>query len=173
MKRIILFLAQGFGLGKIPFAPGTFGSLAGLAWFAGLLAVSSATYFFWGLIVAIGFSIVVTGAAENALGQKDPSSFVLDEIVAVPACFIGWLVILARHKDHWPAFGSFFDSQHWPATLGVVTAFRIFDILKPWPVWQAQSLLGGWGVTMDDLLAALYVNLVFFAAYSLKPVLFL
>jgi phosphatidylglycerophosphatase A len=44
-------------------------------------------------------------------------------------------------------------------------AFRFFDVLKPWPVRQSQSLPGGWGVTMDDMLAAVYVN--FLAALTL------
>lgn len=47
-------------------------------------------------------------------------------------------------------------------------AFRIFDVLKPWPVHQSQSPPRGWGVTMDDLLAAVYVNLVALAGYGVK-----
>jgi phosphatidylglycerophosphatase A len=45
-------------------------------------------------------------------------------------------------------------------TAGFFAAFRFFDVLKPWPVRQSQALPGGWGVTVDDLLAALYVNLL-------------
>ena len=44
--------------------------------------------------------------------------------------------------------------------VAVFAAFRFFDVLKPWPVRQSQRLPGGWGVTMDDVLAALYVNLL-------------
>jgi phosphatidylglycerophosphatase A len=43
-------------------------------------------------------------------------------------------------------------------TFGVFAAFRFFDIVKPWPVRQSQSLPGGWGITVDDVLAAGYVN---------------
>ena len=46
----------------------------------------------------------------------------------------------------------------------VFGAFRFFDVLKPWPVKQSQSLPGGWGVVVDDLLAAVYVNVVVLAA---------
>jgi phosphatidylglycerophosphatase A len=45
-------------------------------------------------------------------------------------------------------------------TLGLVALFRVFDIWKPWPVRQSQCLPGGWGVTVDDLLAAVYVALL-------------
>jgi phosphatidylglycerophosphatase A len=43
---------------------------------------------------------------------------------------------------------------------GVFVAFRLFDVWKPWPVRQSQTLAGGWGVTIDDALAAVYVNVV-------------
>ena len=48
----------------------------------------------------------------------------------------------------------------WPLGLLAFAAFRLFDIWKPWPVGPSQNLPGGWGVTVDDVLAALYVNLV-------------
>jgi phosphatidylglycerophosphatase A len=54
---------------------------------------------------------------------------------------------------------------------GVFAAFRLFDILKPWPVRQSQVLPGGWGITIDDLLAAVYVNLLFLAINAVKPLL--
>jgi len=69
-----------------------------------------------------------------------------------------------------PAPEYFFSQGTWLLTLGVFAAFRFFDVLKPWPVRQSQSLPGGWGVTMDDLLAAVYVNvaaLLFYGAYML------
>ena len=56
--------------------------------------------------------------------------------------------------------------MHWPLTLGVFALFRFFDVVKPWPVRQSQSLPGGWGVTVDDALAAVYVNLTVLAAYA-------
>ena len=48
----------------------------------------------------------------------------------------------------------------WYLALGVFLAFRFFDITKPWPVKQSQAIPNGWGVVLDDLLAAVYVNLV-------------
>jgi phosphatidylglycerophosphatase A len=46
------------------------------------------------------------------------------------------------------------------AAIGVFAAFRFFDVAKPWPVRQSQALPGGWGITVDDFLAAFYVNAV-------------
>jgi phosphatidylglycerophosphatase A len=50
-------------------------------------------------------------------------------------------------------------------SLGVFVLFRFFDVLKPWPVRESQILPGGWGVTVDDVLAALYVNAVVLVVY--------
>src|SRR5262249_7453024 len=107
---------------------------------------------------------------EKLLNRKDPGSVVLDEIAAIPVCFIGWIVLVMRHSDSLPAPGYFFSHSTWLPTLGVFAAFRLFDVIKPWPVRQSQSLPGGWGITVDDLLAAVYVNgvvLLVFAGTSL------
>lgn len=107
--------------------------------------------------------------AEKSLDQKDPGSVVLDEIVAVPVCFLIWVIVIWRQSGHWPSLNSFFGSEKWIVTLGVLVAFRVFDVLKPWPVRQAQDLPGGFGVTVDDLLAAFYVNLGVLVAYLTEP----
>src|SRR2546426_9881919 len=158
--RFILWIAQGFGIGRIPFAPGTFGSLVGLLWFAVLLLPGNPWFGLGGMLAAIFLSVWLCGAAEKILNRTDPGSVVLDEIVAVPLCFAVWLVqYLARHGVL-PAPGYFFSRDALPLTLAVFAAFRLFDVIKPWPVRQSQRLPGGWGVTIDDVLAALYVNLL-------------
>ncbi len=158
--RFILWIAQGFGIGRIPFAPGTFGSLVGLLWFAVLLLPGNPWFGLGGMLAAMFLSVWLCGAAEKILHRTDPGSVVLDEIVAVPLCFAVWLVqYLARHGVL-PAPGYFFSRDAWPLTLAVFAAFRLFDVIKPWPVRQSQRLPGGWGVTIDDVLAALYVNLL-------------
>jgi phosphatidylglycerophosphatase A len=170
MNTFVLWLAQGFGSGRAPFAPGTFGSLVGLVWFGFLLAVPMAALYIGGMVLGVALSVLICARAEKFLGQKDPSSVVLDEIVAVPICFASWLVILFFEGGRWPTFEYFFSGKTWPGTLAVFIAFRIFDVAKPWPVRQSQALPGGWGVTVDDVLAALYVNLcvlAFFAARSM------
>jgi phosphatidylglycerophosphatase A len=70
-----------------------------------------------------------------------------------------------------PGLSDFFSTRTWPLTLGVFAAFRFFDVAKPWPVHQSQSLPGGWGVTIDDVLAAVYVNLVVLLVYAVRTML--
>ena len=84
----------------------------------------------------------------------------LDEIIAVPMCFSAWLLSVMTSTGQMPEASIFLSGNHWLGGAAIFAAFRLFDIWKPWPVRQSQSLPGGWGVTVDDLLAALYVNLV-------------
>ena len=163
-----LWLAQGFGVGRIPFAPGTFGSLVGLAWFALLLLPGSIWIFIVGTLAALVLSVWLCGEAEKILKQQDPGSVVLDEIAAIPVCFAGWTIFAAIKTGALPAVGYFFSGWNWLAVAGVYAAFRFFDIVKPWPVKQSQSLPGGLGVTVDDALAAIYVNLVVLLVYLEK-----
>ncbi|MBI4663793.1 MAG: phosphatidylglycerophosphatase A [Verrucomicrobia bacterium] len=169
LDRFALWLAQGFGLGRVPRAPGTAGSIAGLLWFGVLVLVPSASCFFSGLVLSLLVSVAITGRAEELLAQKDPNSVVLDEIVAIPVCFAGWMTMLWAHLGHWPAGAHVLRVDRWPEVVGILVAFRVFDILKPWPVRQVQRLRGGWGITLDDLLAAFYVNLCVLALYLARP----
>ncbi len=162
-----LWIAQGFGVGRIPFAPGTFGSVVGLAWFALLVWFHSWPIFIATNVAAIAVSAWLCGDAEKTLGKTDPGSVVLDEIIAIPVCFTGWLVMLWWPQHHWPNLSFFAD--RWLSMIGVFALFRFFDIVKPWPVRQSQTLPGGWGVTVDDILAAVYVNLVVLAIRAVWP----
>jgi phosphatidylglycerophosphatase A len=157
---IRLFVAQGFGIGRIPFAPGTFGSLLGLLWFAMLVATGSFWAYLAGAIEGIAFSIWLCDDAEKILGEEDPPSVVLDEIIAIPFCFLPWVASEWLHRDALPPLAYFFSGRQLWMTLGVIALFRVFDIWKPWPVRQSQRWPGGWGVTVDDLLAAAYVALI-------------
>ena len=108
-----------------------------------------------------------TGAHESRRGRfalAGRGSIVLDEIVAIPLCFF-WLIVavpgvtpagsLPTVENLWQLSGPI----GLPWTVGIFAAFRLFDIWKPWPVRPTQGLPGGWGVTVDDLMAAGYVNL--------------
>jgi phosphatidylglycerophosphatase A len=171
-----LWIAQGFGIGRIPVAPGTFGSVLGFGFLALLLCSHSWWVVSGGSVLAIALSIWFCGEAEKILREKDPSSVVLDEVVAIPFCFCWWLALVYVFYDYkgvGPAFPAPENLLHWP-TLVVFGLFRLFDVWKPWPVKQSQSLPGGFGVTVDDLLAAVYVNLTIIAViiiyvYSVGP----
>ncbi len=156
---VILWAAQGFGIGRIPVAPGTWGSLLGAGWLLILLAPGQLWIYIAGLILSSFFSVWVCGRAEKILGLTDPGSVVMDEIIAVPLCFGAWILLQMSRTGHIPNPGALLEPKNLPVFIGLVIAFRFFDIAKPWPVRQSQCLPGGWGITIDDLLAALYVNL--------------
>jgi phosphatidylglycerophosphatase A len=162
-----LWIAQGFGVGRIPFAPGTFGSLLGLGWFALLLCARSWLVFAAGAAAGIALSVWLCGEGERRLNQKDPGSVILDEIAAMPLCFAAAMAIAGSRQQQWPGPEYFFSAAHGAQTAGIFVLFRFFDILKPWPVRQSQSWRGGWGITVDDVLAAVYVNLTIWSLHVL------
>lgn len=155
-NRIALWLAQGLGVGRIPFAPGTFGSGLGFLWF--LLIIAPGNFALFGVAVLLSFfvSVLCAETAEKILNQHDPNSIVIDEIVAIPICFMGWMAVDPTIDG--PMW--FLTEGRWKITLGILFAFRVFDIWKPWPVRQSQKLPGGWGVSVDDILAAVYVAVI-------------
>jgi phosphatidylglycerophosphatase A len=160
VNRLILFIAQGFGSGRAPKAPGTFGSVVGILWFYLLLLPGSWPQFTIGTGLGIAASIWICGRAEQILGEHDPGSVVLDEIVAIPLAYSGWIAV-ASAGTAWtfPGATEVFGS----ANLGWLAAgfilFRVFDIWKPWPIGQIQHLPGGWGITADDVLAGLWAGI--------------
>ena len=145
-------------MGRIPWGPGTFGSVVGLGWFALLLATGNVYLFLAGIVLSIGLSVWLCGEGEKILKQKDPGSIVLDEIVAIPVCGLVWVWLQWRTAHVLPTADKFLST--WRLILFLFVFFRIFDIAKPWPIRKSQSLPSGWGVTVDDLLAAVYVNVV-------------
>ncbi len=138
----------------------------GVLWFGLLLTTHILWLFVAGSIAGVALSVWLCDVAEKALGRKDPSSVVLDEVAALPVCFLAWVAIRFCQTGSLPGFTYFFSARTWALTLGVFIACRFFDVAKPWPVRQSQSLPGGWGITIDDLLAAIYVNLVVLLVYA-------
>jgi len=159
-QRIALWVAQGFGIGRIPVAPGTFGSALGLGWFALLVSSGSVWVLLAGSLAGFFLSVWLCGLGEKILGKRDPGSVVLDEVAAIPVCFLGWVFLEICRGGVLPGPGFFFSHGKGLAAIGVFAAFRFFDVAKPWPVRQSQALPGGWGITVDDFLAAFYVNTV-------------
>jgi len=140
MEAVFRFIATGAYTGYAPFAPGTFGTLPGVALALALAPLSNGAYV---LVVAVAIAVAMWASDRFAAarGVKDPSIVVADEIV-------GYLVATA-----------FLPLT--PATVvASFLAFRFFDITKPPPARQAESLAGGVGIVADDLVAGLYANLV-------------
>jgi phosphatidylglycerophosphatase A len=152
MRRPAVWLATGFGMGFLPFAPATGASLAvALA----LLAIPS-----WTDPLALGIAILAltplavwaSGEAERELG-RDARPIVIDEVVGMLVAV--WAVPMAGRTA---------------VTLGLAfLLFRLFDIAKPFPIRRSQDLPGGWGVVVDDLLAGIASNLVLRLALGWIP----
>ena len=145
-------------VGRFPKAPGTAGSLVAIPMAAYLLYALPLWALALTCLLLMLFAVRCCGKAEQEMGLRDPGCMVLDEWVAIPCCYLGLLWI-----D--PAWQEAFQVSHWGWSiptlklhLAVFCLFRVFDIWKPWPVGSAQRWPGGWGVVMDDILAALYVN---------------
>ena len=149
--KFMLFLATGCGIGLfVPFAPGTFGSLPGVA-----LAYAIALLPVWAQIPACLaltlLAIPVCGRAEAILGIRDDGRISADEWMLFPIAVVG-LPLLSLP---WWAMAVFF---------GVV---RLIDIIKPPPAKRLQSLPGGRGIVVDDLIANLYALAVNWLVFSL------
>jgi phosphatidylglycerophosphatase A len=140
MRKLILIIATGAGSGYAPVASGTFGSAAGLVLYA-LLVQLSPLLFLAGTVAIIPLGVWAAGHAERIFGREDDGRIVIDEIA-------GMLVSLA-----------FLPVGLEVALVGFFL-FRLFDIVKPPPVRGMESLPGGLGVMLDDLLAGVYANLV-------------
>lgn len=154
--RVVLFLAEGFGAGRIPVAPGTFGTLVGFGWIYVLLLAHNLLFYFGGIIIGFFLAVWLGGRAEEILGRKDPGSIVIDEITALPLAFAGAVIALAEGMTL-PGFAQFLSLK---TSLGLFVAFigfRVFDVTKPWWIGRSQRLPGGWGLVVDDFLAALPV----------------
>jgi phosphatidylglycerophosphatase A len=144
----------------MPGAPGTWGSLVGLLWLMLLVAPRNFWLYLAGTAAGLALSVWLCGAAEKILRQTDPPSIVLDEIAALPVCFLPWIAVAWFHAGSLPKPASFFCLGNLACTVILFGLFRFFDVAKPWPVRQSQRLPGGWGITVDDLLAAIYVALI-------------
>lgn len=154
--RLVLWIAQGFWVGRIPVAPGTFGSVLGIAWLLLLAWPGSLVFYLCGIVLSIPVSILTAGRAEKLLGKSDPGSVVIDEIIALP---IAGLALVLKSPVQLIS-GAELLSHHALGLGMVFLLFRFFDVIKPWPVGVSQKLPGGWGITVDDVLAAVYVNVV-------------
>lgn len=148
MKRI---LTSCFGLGFMPVAPGTLGSIpvaviyilarqAGIETLANIILMTIIAVL--GSIVCIKFS----HAAITATGKKDPGEIVADEVAGQAVTFM----FAVYQPDCCPL----------AITAAGFILFRICDIFKPWPARSLEKLSMGWGILADDLMAGLYAGFI-------------
>ncbi|PIP37755.1 MAG: phosphatidylglycerophosphatase A [Desulfobacterales bacterium CG07_land_8_20_14_0_80_52_14] len=141
VDKAALFLATGCYVGKIPFAPGTFGSAVGLP-IAYLVSLTPLPFSLLFIIAFIGFAVLISNRAEIVMAKKDPGDIVIDEIVGIVITFINFAVNV------------------WILIAGFIL-FRIIDIMKPYPIrWIDRQVPGGCGVVLDDVIAGIYANLI-------------
>lgn len=150
MRQLGVFVATCGYIGYAPFAPGTFGSAAGLLLFflvrrTGSIPVELAT-----IVALFAIGVWASNEAERHFEKVDPGPVVVDEVV-------GMLITLALLPVN---------------LLGAVVGFllfRILDVFKPWPSGRFEALPGGLGVMADDGMAAIYGNLVMHALVWALP----
>jgi phosphatidylglycerophosphatase A len=133
------FVAFGCGSGLIPWAPGTWGSLVGLVFYALAVQLTGLGTLYFGAIIVIAFvaGIFICDRVARELGVHDHAGIVWDEIVGI------WLVLVALPTG-------------WYWLLIAFVLFRLFDIVKPWPIrWMDSKIEGGLGIMLDDVAAAI------------------
>ena len=140
-NQVVDFLATGFYIGKVPVAPGTFGSLPGLLLCWAISGIPASVAAVVGILL-IGLAIWVSNEAEKLYGSKDPGSIVIDEIAGMFVTMFGL-----------PFF--------WKTAAAGFIVFRVLDIIKPFPIRQLEKRLpGGVGVVADDVAAGLMGNIL-------------
>ncbi|MBT5388263.1 MAG: phosphatidylglycerophosphatase A [Porticoccaceae bacterium] len=131
-----LMLGFGFGSGLSPKAPGTMGTLAAIPLWLLMSQLSQPTYLVVIAIAAVA-GIYICGSAADKTGVHDHGGIVWDE-------FVGFWIAM-----------SFLPLSYVTVALGFVL-FRLFDILKPWPIgWLDKKVSGGFGIMLDDIIAGL------------------
>ncbi len=135
ITRASRVLTSCLGIGFI-WPPGTWGSLLGLALFWPLLAARPAATQAAATLVVIVVGAVAATRVSRSLETEDPSEVVVDELAGM------WVALLG--------------TSGWAAGVLAFFLFRFFDIVKPFPVRQAEALPAGWGIMADDVLAGLY-----------------
>ncbi len=149
-NRVAMILATGFGTGYGPVAPGTWGSLPGIALAWGLDRLGGHWAVLGGALVFAVAGVWAAGRAEALLGEKDPGRVVVDEIAGQMVSLL-FLPLTAQ-------------------TLVVAfLVFRVLDVLKPWPARRLEDLPGGSGIMADDLMVGLYANLILHGLALWRP----
>jgi phosphatidylglycerophosphatase A len=143
-KKLKEMVATSFFVGYIPFMPGTMGTLVGAALYIFMSAF--ALYYYISIAVLLVVAVWVSDFAEKHIFKiKDAPHIVIDETV-------GFLIAMTSFP-----FDRSLESIKY-LVIGFIL-FRAFDILKPYPIKDSQKIEGGFGVVIDDVLAAVYTNL--------------
>lgn len=140
-KKPVHFIAFGFGSGAAPWAPGTFGTLAAVPLYF-IISLLPVSLYFSFLVFAFVIGCWICAKTAKDLGVHDYGGIVWDEFVGY------WITMLALPVS-------------WTWALAGFVLFRVFDIVKPWPIrWIDKRIGGGFGIMLDDVLAAVYAGAI-------------
>ncbi len=141
MRFLTLSVTTFLGIGYLPIMPGTFASLAVIITYS--FALGETSFYLQILIILFLFLVgtIFSTRAEVLFERKDPKYVVIDEVV-------GQMISVF-----------FISSRILPLAMGFIL-FRVFDVLKPFPCFQAQKIKGGLGVMLDDVFAGIWANLI-------------
>lgn len=139
LRQPIQFLALGFGSGLAPKAPGTFGTLAAVPVFLLLIMLMPTPLPYAIAVIIMGLAgIYICGKTADDVGVHDHPAIVWDE-------FVGFFITM------------FMVPVSWQSILVGFLLFRVFDILKPWPIsFIDKKMTGGAGIMFDDVLAGIF-----------------
>ena len=156
LKNPFHFIATIFGIGNIPFAPGTFGSIFAWILFIVVSHFLDSTNMVVLCVFVIVISIWVCEKASNDLIERDHKSIVIDELAGMWLCLLPVLFLASSQQE-----------RIIYAVLALIF-FRIFDILKPYPIsYLDEKFKNGFGIVLDDLVAGIFALTVTIAITSL------
>ena len=142
LRDPILFLAFGFGSGLSRYMPGTMGTLAAIPLYLLLIATNNTTTYLIVTVVSMVLGVWICQYAAEKLAVHDFGGIVWDEVIGLLITLIGF-------------------SFSWQILVAGFVLFRLFDIIKPWPIGVLDKRIqGGLGIMVDDVVAALFANLV-------------
>jgi phosphatidylglycerophosphatase A len=150
MARLAVLIAPFAYVGYFPVAPGTAGSAAALVLYAAIRAAGSSALEIAAIAGVFAAGTWAATEAERAFGRPDPGPVVIDEV-------LGMLVTLALVPVGLSG-----------AVIGFLL-FRVFDVIKPWPINRLEELPKGLGIMSDDLLAGVYANVTLRVVGWLMP----
>ncbi len=156
-------LTSCFGLGRLPIAPGTWGSIPPTIIFA-MMAYFSASPALISIVMAalaVAASVICAKFAPAviaATGNDDPGEIITDEFAGQAITFLTAPLLITSAIS---------TSQICTAAIIGFLLFRLFDIIKPWPIRKLEKLPGGWGVLADDLLAGVYAAIALVICFKL------
>ncbi len=141
MRFLTLSVTTFLGIGYLPIMPGTYASLSVIITYS--FALGETSFYFQISIILFLFLIgtIFSTKAETIFDKKDPKPVVIDEVVGQ---MISVFLVSSRIL---------------PLAIGFIL-FRVFDVLKPFPCFQAQKMKGGLGVMLDDVFAGIWANLI-------------